>query len=141
MALTQGTTPERTRNPTLLRPEVYHPLHAMLRGRYQVRWKTRELVEHPGPLAQLLFVCSHRVIRERQPLLAALGSEDFDPRREVILESEPSIEPAARAHDSGPARAWVLDRSTDHVDIEVELDASDPPDAVCPPFFPARQQC
>ena len=123
MAFTQGTRPERVKNPTLIRPEVFHPLHSMLRGRYQVMWRTNELVDHPGALPQFVFARSHTGDRGRQS----------DPGRDESagLRSAPNGHPRARAVDSAgarepgadPSRIWILERSSDHIDLEVEVES------------------
>jgi len=70
-------------------PRVY----AMLRFRYAFLpaagggIQIAEQVEKPMPQAQL--VADYRVISGRDQMLAALESPDFDPRRMVLLESNP----------------------------------------------------
>ena len=48
----------------------------------------------------------------------------FDPRRTVILESEPAPRPSSAAPSAPPPRVWVADESTDHADIELELSSA-----------------
>ena len=55
----------------------------------------------------------------RDAVFAALGEPGFDPRRVVLLESEPVPPPAAGA--SGEVR--ILGESSDHVELAVRCDA------------------
>jgi uncharacterized membrane protein YfhO len=56
-------------------------------------------------------------------VLAAMTEPDFDPHRTVILEQqpEPAPEPPAPGHQG--SQIWVVDRSTDHLDLELDVEA------------------
>ena len=70
-----------------------------------------------------------RVVAARDALLATLVNPAFDPRRVVLLETDPtpllSAKRAASATDVPPAAALrVEDRSTDAIEIWADVPAS-----------------
>ncbi len=103
-----------------------HPLFAMLRCRSMLVVQSdpvTKMVVHStllfeGALSHLQLVGQYYVIPGRDNMLAALNSPDFDPRRMVLLESEPAITPGGV---SGAGWAKVVDSSTDEMTIEAEL--------------------
>jgi hypothetical protein len=123
MAFTQGLDVGRLKYPTLLQPRLYHPLLAMLRGRYQVHWKTHELIDHGEPLPRYLLVRDYEVIADRKSVLDAMVAPGFDPRRTVILESEPSPKPVAKRSRARRSRVQPIRRSSDQVELQVDLEA------------------
>ncbi len=70
------------------------------------------------PIAQL--VPSWTIAPDRDSALATVNSNDFDPRKTVVLESSPGIDPSERAV-SGPAD--VVASSTDSVEIQTTIPA------------------
>jgi len=66
-----------------------------------------------------------RVIEEPKAQLARLAAPDFDPRREVVLESDPetTVLPIPGPETDGPAgRARIAAYDPERVSIEVEAD-------------------
>jgi hypothetical protein len=121
MVHTQGGNMHKIRKPTRFVPHHYHPLYAMLRTHYQVEWKIKELVEHADAMPRFVFVRDFAIAEGPDAVMAALESEGFDPRRKVILEEAPSPAPQPARPGGAPDRLWVLDQSTDHVDVEIDL--------------------
>ena len=75
-----------------------------------------EQVEKPMPRAQL--ISDYRVLYGRDPMLAALTSDGFDPRRTVLLESIPYPRPVPNP-DPGTVRASAS--ATDELTIEADV--------------------
>ncbi len=123
MAATQEVDFERLKNPTLLQTTRFHPLHSMLRGRFQVLWKPPKTVEHERPLPRFLLLGDHRVVPDEKSALAAILEPDFDPRSTVVLESEPFPKPTSDVSHVTRGRLWPIDESSDHIDLEVQVDA------------------
>jgi hypothetical protein len=118
MARTQGRPVETLNNIGGAHPDRFHPLFAVLRGGYSVDGQG-ELTEHPGAWPRFGFAREHRVIADPEAALEAMFEPGFDPRV-PILESLP--EPAPDLDGSGGS-ARLLDESTDHLDVAVELDS------------------
>ena len=105
--------------PILARPPHYHPSLRMLRCRYVVNgWRSMP-TEVRDALPRFLLVGRHRVAT-RQQVLDEILQPPFDPRRLVLLEEEPVPRPTPWGA-AGSVR--MLDQSTDHVTLEVELAA------------------
>jgi hypothetical protein len=120
MAFTQGRDFDRIKDPTFLHPRRFHPLHGMLRGRFEVGSADAPIIEHPGALSRFELISRYRVEPDPEKALRAMASDGFDFHREVVLEEEPPIEPVTRAGDGSLSRVFVIEQSTDHVDLEVE---------------------
>jgi hypothetical protein len=75
-------------------------------------------IPFPLPVAQL--VPHWRVAEDRDSALATINSNDFDPRKMVVLESSPGIDPSDDAV-SGPAD--VVASTTDSVEIRTTIPA------------------
>src|SRR5262249_15605786 len=87
--------------------------HPLLRCRFafaQAGDGSLQVSEATNLLPRLVLVQNFRVLTNRDAILAALNAPDFDPRREVILETKPKPEP------KGPftGRATLVDVSTVH---------------------------
>lgn len=121
IAFTQVERIQTIHDPTLLQPTRFHPLLSMLRTRLHVVWKTQETIDHPDPLPRFLLLRDYRVITDEDAILTAMGAPDFDPRRSLILESEPMPPPLGGDALPVRGRVRVIDQSTDHVDLEVDL--------------------
>ncbi|MDG2051297.1 MAG: hypothetical protein P8M78_14160 [Myxococcota bacterium] len=77
-------------------------------------------VEWPGgALSRFEFVSEYQVENGPRAILEALDAAPFDPRRRVILEQAPSVEPTGTLTD---ASLSVLSESTDHVELSIDLD-------------------
>ena len=102
----------------------FHPVHAMLRLKYRIEQRDGAALVTAAdvtPLRQLELIGAYRVRTDRDSILAALGEVGFDPRKEVILEREPTPMPNA-AGTRG--RAEVVRRGTDFLEIEADVAAA-----------------
>lgn len=100
----------------------FHPLLAMVRVKYVVAIDDGVMTIHPGgtpPLGRVQLVDSYSIHKKREDVLQAMGAPTFDPRREVILEREPTPAPVA---GEAPGRARILREGSDFMDIEAELE-------------------
>ena len=100
--------------------ERLHPLLSMLRVRYVVAVQNGfiSITPRPAPLGRLELVGAYQVRAGREAVLDALGDPAFDPRKQVVLEREPSPRPVAAASQG---RASVVRESTDWLEIEAEV--------------------
>jgi hypothetical protein len=103
----------------------YHPLLKMLGCRYMLtpvegRIALAELTGDIMPRAAL--VGQWTVESERDRAFAILGQPGFDPRRHVVLESEPKL--AAVKASGSPGSVRVTESSTDHLTIEADVNAA-----------------
>ena len=122
MAWTQGVPPDQATQYVNFRG--IDPLYAMLRLRYVFVPDQQgvRIIESPAAaLERVQLVTRCRVISQRDAIFSALRAADFDPRKEVILETPPALEPVA---SSAPGSAHVTASSTDW--LEVEADAATP---------------
>jgi hypothetical protein len=124
MAFTQGRDLRELDNVVGRHPDIFHPLFAMLRGRFEVG-PDGTVVEHEGALPRFVVVRDHRVVTDRDAILGALSERDFDPRRTVILEQTPVPAPSpADGPTAGAEQSLrVVDESSDHVALTIELEA------------------
>jgi hypothetical protein len=122
IAWTQGINPDEATQYVNFRG--IDPLYAMLRLRYAFvpNGQGLRVLEAPTPpMERVQLVARCRVIGQRDAIFNALRAKDFDPRKEVILEAAPSIEPVA---SEAPGSARVVASSTDW--LEIEADAASP---------------
>ena len=115
---TQGMAPEDALSFSSF--GVDHPLLAMFRlGPLIFSREGRLLIlPHTNGLPHVLLVPNHRVLTDRDTIISALTNETFDPRREVILESEPDPRPQP---SDNPGSARVVEFSPGQLTIEAEL--------------------
>jgi hypothetical protein len=95
-------------------------LLAMLRMKYTIdigEGVMRVIPARVPPLRRLELVGHYQVHADRAAALRAMAEASFDPRREVILEREPSPAPAAEVQ--GTAR--IVRQGTDFLEIEADL--------------------
>jgi hypothetical protein len=119
MARTQGRPVEALNNIGGTHPDQFHPLFAMLRGRYAIDG-AGQVTEYPGAWPRFVLVREHRVVAGPEAALDAMFEADFDPRVPV-LESAPLPAPDPKG-SGGSVR--LLEESTDHFDIAVGLDSA-----------------
>ena len=97
------------------------PLYSMLRLRYILLPQPGNFqafeVETP-PMPHLQLVSKYRILKGRDAILNDLGSPDFIPTTEVILETGPDPQPVP-AENSGEAK--IVAASTDSLTIEAEV--------------------
>jgi hypothetical protein len=107
--------------PLMVYPKVYHPLLGLVRCRYLISdaLPPSPPLEVEGALPRFLLVRGYRVVSRPETLLG-LFRPGFDPREKVLLEEEPGIEPG---WGEARGRAVLVDESTDHLLIDVELES------------------
>jgi hypothetical protein len=114
MAFTQGESPEGANQ--YLDFTQFHPLHVMLRWRYAfIADKNGDrILTTKSSMPRLQLIQDYRVIHGRDAIFQAMTSPSFDPRQQVILESEPTPVPkpfpekdVATIVDSSPGRLTV----------------------------------
>jgi hypothetical protein len=124
MAFTQGHAegPKSGSFLTVTRP---HGSFAMLRLQY-VLAQNGERVEvvagpaqMPPPLPRVSLLRDYEVHVGREAMLTAMSSSAWDPKRTVLLESEPEPSPEA----AGTGAVDILDESPNHLTIEASLSA------------------
>jgi hypothetical protein len=95
-------------------------LFQMLRCRFALQWQgdvpTVAEIFSPLPVAQL--VSNWVVLPVRDDALHMIDSNDFDPRKTVILESSPGVDPS---EDGVRGPAEVVASSTDWVEIRTTI--------------------
>jgi len=100
------------------------PLLGMLRLRYAFDVGTGgHVIVRPTQLAELpraLLVPRWRVLPDEQHVLEALRDRTFDPRRVVLLERDPGLEPAT---SDDPGDVTIHDVSTEAIDVTAEVRA------------------
>jgi hypothetical protein len=119
MARTQGWS-ERMLERILSQPVARdHPALRMLRVRYEVA-PSGEVTAFSGALPRLLLVEDHLRVDGAEAALDTVMASGFDPRRTVVLESDPVPPPRAA---SVPGTLRLVSESTDALEIEAELQA------------------
>ncbi|MCX8092050.1 MAG: hypothetical protein N3I86_14145, partial [Verrucomicrobiae bacterium] len=119
VAFTQGQNPDEVLQHIPLTRE--HPLLGMLRLRFLFLAQGGEryrVAEFTNDLPRVLLVGAYKVLPNRDAIFNAMANPAFDPRREVILETEPEPRPAPGEPD-GEVR--VVESSTDHLTVEARL--------------------
>src|SRR5262249_27702358 len=102
------------------------PLYAMLRLRYLLlpqpgHFRSEEVEARPLPHAVLLS--KYRVVKNRDEAFEAMQASGFDPREEVILETNPNpapLPPEAPIRAERPGRVEIVAESSDTLTIEAE---------------------
>lgn len=121
MVWSQGLDWRDVRKPTFFVPYKTHPLHAMLRTRYRLDWKTGKREKLDGAWPRFVFVDDYDVVGYDE-VLGRMAAPDFDARRTVILEEEPVPAPVPGSLAQARPRARVLAETTDRIDVSVELE-------------------
>jgi hypothetical protein len=97
------------------------PLYAILRLRFAFvpySHGVRVVESHDSPLPRLLLVDDWRVPEGRDAILSAMFDPSFNPRRTLLMESEPEPRPESGAMGS----ATVISALPDTLAIEVDTD-------------------
>jgi hypothetical protein len=107
--------------PIMVDQDRYHPVLRLVRCRYLVEgWSlTQPPAEFEETLPRLLLVGRHWRVRRHQALRGVFLPV-FQPERVVLLEEEPVPAPAPEGAE-GEVR--LLEESTDHLTVEVDLPA------------------
>jgi hypothetical protein len=120
VTFTQGGDPDSASR--IVDFQSVSPLYAMLRLRaaiVQSGGRAQVVPVQAKPLPRWRFYDRFRVEDDRDAVLAAISSPDFDLASEVVLETTPDPPPAP-GESGGTVR--VTDESTDRVDFEVTVD-------------------
>jgi hypothetical protein len=118
MAFTQGQSPDGV---TLyVDMSQFHPLHAMLRWRYAfIAAKDGDhILTAKSVMPRLQLIQEFHVIHGRDAIFQAMTSPAFDPRQQVILETEPSPAPTPFPEKG---TATVVDSSPGQLTVEADL--------------------
>jgi hypothetical protein len=118
MAFTQGQRPDGAGQD--IEFSRFHPLHAMLRWRYAfLAGKDGDhIITANSVMPRLQLLQEYRVLSGRDAVFQVMASPSFDPRQQVILETEPSPAPTPFA-DKG--MATVIDSSAGELTVEANL--------------------
>lgn len=79
-----------------------------------------ELVFDP-PMPRLNLLTEYTVVADETASLQATRSPDFDPRKTVVLEQQPSIKPASDPTAASPGTVQLIGMTTDTLEIEADL--------------------
>lgn len=119
VAWSQGEDPDKATQD--LSFKWVDPLYAMLRLRYVLlpgRSQFQAFAVESPPMSHLQLVSNYQIVRSRDAIFNTMRSALFDPRRQVILESEPEPTPVS-SEDSGAAQ--IVAASTDSLTIEADI--------------------
>jgi hypothetical protein len=120
MTFTQGGNPNQVGQ--VLHFKNTPALYAMLRCRYTFSvMKDGHVGAYPAetpPMERAQLIADYRVLGGRDAIFAALSRPDFDPRRTVLLESEPSPRPVPGAE---PGTVHAVETSPDSLVIEADV--------------------
>jgi hypothetical protein len=119
IAFTQGENPDEVTQYVTIRN--LSPLYALIRCRFVLAPASGHelrVYENSRILPRVLLVPNCRVLPGRDSIFSAMGAAAFDPRRTVLLESEPDPRPVASA-DPGSAR--VVSSTADSMTVEADL--------------------
>ena len=118
MAFTQGQPPEGANQYVTF--SRFHPLYAMLRWRYAflANKDGDRVVTADATMPHLQLVQKYNVISGRDQILQAMDSPSFDPRQQVILETEPNPAPQTFAEKG---TVTLIDSSANQLTVEADL--------------------
>ena len=116
---TQGSSPDEASEDIIFK--WADPLYTMLRLRYVLLPGAKQFqafeVESP-PMPHLQLISKYRVVHGRDAIFDTLRSAGFNPRAEVLLESEPAPTPLP---GENPGAAQITASSTDSLTIEADV--------------------
>jgi hypothetical protein len=120
VAWSQGVDPDKATQDVTFK--WADPLYAIVRLRYVLLPAPGDFrafeVETPA-LPHVLLVSKYRIAKNRDAIFDAMRSSDFNPRAEVILETEPNPAPLST---ETPGHAQVIAASSDRLTIEADTD-------------------
>jgi hypothetical protein len=97
------------------------PIYAMLRCRYVVRVVNEKLGIYVGardPMPQAQLVSGLLIRHGRDDIFRTMAEPDFDPRRMVVLESEPDPRPVPNPY---PGTVRIANLSPDQIMVEADV--------------------
>ncbi|HTS18410.1 MAG TPA: hypothetical protein VMP11_12615 [Verrucomicrobiae bacterium] len=118
MAFTQGQSSD------VIEPHIgfsrFHPVYAMLRWRYAFLADKNgdRVLTQSAFMPHLRLIQEARVIPGREQIFQALDSPLFDPRQQVILETQPDPPPQSSAETG---TVTLVDSSVNQLTIEADL--------------------
>ena len=120
MSFTQGGDPDNSGQ--FIGFKSTPPLYALLRCRYTFAvGPDGHAAAFPAPaepMERAQLISDYRAPGGRNAIFAAMARPDFDPRRTVLLESEPSPPPVPSAD---PGTVHVVETSPDTLEIEADV--------------------
>ncbi len=118
IAFTQGQPAERDNQ--YVEFSRFHPLYAMLRWRYAflANKDGDQVVTGNVVMPHLQLLQQYRVMSGRDEILQAMDSPSFDPRQQVILETEPDPAPQPSAENG---TVTLTDSSANQLTVEADL--------------------
>jgi hypothetical protein len=118
MAFTQGQPPEGANQH--IEFSRFHPLYSMLRWRYAflANKDGDRVLTGNAVMPQLQLLQEYRVISGRDEVLQAMDSPSFDPRQQVILETEPNPAPQLSTEKG---TVTLIDSSANQLTVEADL--------------------
>ena len=119
LAFTQGDNPDTASQ--YVNFKKYHPLYRMLRCRYVLEQEANGLKilhEEQNILPRLLLLSNWTVAKQRNQIFDIMTASSFDPSKNIVLESYPSI-PSSELPVEG--KAELLDFSSNHLTIRAEV--------------------
>ncbi|MGO9610163.1 MAG: YfhO family protein [Verrucomicrobiia bacterium] len=118
MAFTQGQPAERDNQ--YVEFSRFHPLYAMLRWRYAflANKDGDQVVTGNAVMPHLQLLQQYHVMSGRDEILQAMDSPSFDPRQQVILETEPDPAPQPSAENG---TVTLTDSSANQLTVEADL--------------------
>jgi hypothetical protein len=120
MAFTQGQPPEGANQYVTF--SRLHPLYAMLRWQYVLLdgKDGDQILTGNAVMPRLQLLQQYRVMSDRDEILQAMDSPSFDPRQQVILETEPHPAPQPQPF-AEKGTAVVVDSSPNQLTVEADL--------------------
>jgi hypothetical protein len=118
MAYTQGQPPEDANQ--YVEFSRFHPLYAMLRWRYAFLASEDgdRILSGSAVMPHLQLLQEYRVMSGRDKILQAMDSPSFDPRQQVILETQPNPAPQPFAEKG---TVTLIDSSANQLTVEADL--------------------
>jgi hypothetical protein len=118
MAFTQRQSPKGATQ--YLEFSQFHPLHAMLRWRYAFvpAEEGDRILTAPSVMPRLQLIGEYRVIKDHDEILQTMASPSFDPRQQVILETQPDPAPSLSAKEG---TVELIDSSANQMTIAADL--------------------
>ncbi|MEO6845661.1 MAG: hypothetical protein ABI443_00230 [Chthoniobacterales bacterium] len=116
---TQGLDPNQASQ--YLEIHGSHPLLSLLRTHF-ILPNDKGVYNMPGttqPYPHFFVVSSYKVIPKRDAIFTTLNELSFDPKSEVILESEPDPKPGDHA---AKGTVDIIDSSNDHWTLDINTD-------------------
>ncbi|MBW2107317.1 MAG: YfhO family protein [Deltaproteobacteria bacterium] len=118
MTFTQGGNPDKASQYVSF--SRFHHLYRMLRCRFGfIPSKARiGIIDNDSALPRLLLVGQYTVVPDRDEIFRYMEDPAFDPGKEVILETPPSVHPVPSGEKG---RVAVMESATDYFVVKADL--------------------